>query len=96
MRKVQQVPASTFVNIAGSACVAAISAIRIINDLRAIIVVATHRGRAKAARADSESQILAIKKFSCPERQRLIGARQNRIFGRIGATDSRARFRSRR
>jgi len=29
---------------------------------------------------------LAIKKFSRPARQRLIGARQNRIFGRIGAT----------
>jgi hypothetical protein len=68
MRKVQQGPASTFVNIAGSACAAVVSEIRIIDDRDAIDVVATHRCRAKAARADSESQILAIKKFSCPAR----------------------------
>jgi hypothetical protein len=68
MRKVQQGSTSPFVNIAGSACVAAVSAIHIIDDRYAIDVVATHQGRAKAARADSESQILAIKKFSCPGR----------------------------
>jgi hypothetical protein len=55
-----------------------------------IEVIATHLHPPKAARMDSESQTLAIKKFSPPARQRLIGARQNRIFGRIATTDSRA------
>jgi hypothetical protein len=96
MRKVQQGLASPFVNIAGSACVAVVSAIRVIDDGHAIGVVATRRCRAKAVRADSESQILAIKKFSCLRRSRLIGARQNRNFGRIAATDSQDRFWSRR
>jgi hypothetical protein len=96
MQKVQQGPASPFVNIAGSDCAAAISAILIINDRRAIDVIAAHRRRAKRGCMDSESQILAIKKFLCLPRWRLIGARQNRIFGRIAATDSRARFWSRR
>jgi hypothetical protein len=39
--------------------------------------------RRNALRADSESQILAMKKFSCADTSRRIGARQNRIFGRI-------------
>jgi hypothetical protein len=65
VQKVQQGPTSSFVNLAGNACTAAISAIHIIDDRHAINVIATHRRRPKAARADSESQILAIKKFSC-------------------------------
>jgi hypothetical protein len=92
MRKVQERPASPFVNIAGSDCAAAVSAIRAFDDRRAIDLIATHRCRPKARCVDSESQILAIKKFSQLARRRLIAARQNRIFGRIAAADSQARF----
>jgi hypothetical protein len=42
-------------------------------------------------RADSESQFLAIKKFSPFLRWRLIAARQNQFFERIANADSRAR-----
>jgi hypothetical protein len=48
--------------------------------------------RRKAHGADSESRILAIKKFSCSPASRPIDARQNRFFARIALTDSRARF----
>jgi hypothetical protein len=44
---------------------------------------------------DSESQILAIKKFSWAQRWRLIAARQNRTFLRIAKTDSQLRYRAR-
>jgi hypothetical protein len=48
--------------------------------------------RPKARRADSESQFLAMKKFSRSPASRLIGARQNGFFARIAAADSQARF----
>jgi hypothetical protein len=88
MRKMQQRSTSAFVNIAGNACAAAISAIRFIDTRDAIDIGATHRRRRKGSSADSESGILAIKKFSRFPRRRLIAARQNPIFGRIAATDS--------
>jgi hypothetical protein len=83
---VQQRPTSSFVNIAGNTITADVLAIHIIDESRVIDVIATHRHRPKRRCADSESQTLAIKKFSRLARQRLIRARQNRIFGRIGAT----------
>jgi hypothetical protein len=43
-------------------------------------------------RADSESQFLAIKKFSCFARRALIASRQNQISERIAATDSLSGF----
>jgi hypothetical protein len=46
-------------------------------------IIATHRVPPEALCADSESQILAMKKFSRAETSRLIAARQNRIFARI-------------
>jgi hypothetical protein len=49
---------------------------------------ATHSDGLNAHCADSESQILAIKLFSWSQALRLIGARQNRFFGRIAPTDS--------
>jgi hypothetical protein len=64
MQKVQQRPTSAFVNIEGNACAADVFMIHAWDDRRAISVIATHRDRPKAACADSESQILAIKKFS--------------------------------
>jgi hypothetical protein len=63
MQKVQQRPASTFVNIEGNACAADVFVIHSHDDRCAIDVIATHRDRSKAACADSESQYLAIKKF---------------------------------
>jgi hypothetical protein len=88
MQKVQQRPTSAFVNIAGNACATDVFAIHACDDRCAIDVIATRRDRPKAACADSESQNLAIKKFSWKRPWRLIDARQNRIFGRIAATDS--------
>jgi hypothetical protein len=92
MQKVQQRPTSAYVNIAGNACAADVFTIHALDDRCAIEVIATHRGRSKVAGADSESQILAIKKFSWSQRGRLIGARQNRFFGRIACADSQGRF----
>jgi hypothetical protein len=88
VQKVQQGPASSFVNIAGNARTAAISAIHIISGRHVINVIATHRRHPKAARADSESQTLAIKKFSRLGGPRLIGARQKPNFW----TNRRHRF----
>jgi hypothetical protein len=42
----------------------------------------------KVRRTDSESQFLAIKKFSCFARQALIASRQNRFSERIADADS--------
>ena len=53
------------------------------NGVYRVRIIATHRVPSKASCADSESRILAMKKFSCVETSRLIGARQNRIFARI-------------
>jgi len=89
---VQQRPASAFVNIEGNACATDVFAIHDRDDQCAIDVIATHQDRSKAAFADSESQILAMKKFSWSQRYRLIGARQNRFFGRIASGDSQARL----
>ena len=88
MQKVQQRPASTFVNIEGNAIATDVFVIHACDDRCANDVIATHLDRPKAVGVDSESQTLAIKKFSRSQRWRLIGARQNRFFGRIATTDS--------
>jgi hypothetical protein len=88
MQKVQQRPTSVFVNIEENACAIDVFAIHARDGRCTIDVIATHRDRPKAVCVDSESQLLAIKKFSWSQRLRLIGARQNRFFGRIAATDS--------
>jgi hypothetical protein len=92
MQKVQQRSASAFVNIEGNTIATDVFAIHACDGRCTIDVIATHRDHPKAACADSESQILAIKKFSWKQRLRLIGARQNRFFGRIAASDSQERF----
>jgi hypothetical protein len=74
---------STTVNIEGNACAAGVFVACTFNDCCSIDVTTTHRRQVKARCTDSESRILAIKKFSCLPASRLIGARQNRIFGRI-------------
>jgi hypothetical protein len=83
MSIVRENPTSANVKIAESACAADVSFIRLQRAQHLAHVVATHRVRPKALCADSESRILAMKKFSCAETSRLIGARQNRIFARI-------------
>jgi hypothetical protein len=84
------------VNIIGSDCAAGISVIHTLLHQCAIDVVTTHRWRSKACCADSESQFLAIKKFSCSPALRLIAARQNRLFAGIAAADSARGFSSAR
>jgi hypothetical protein len=71
------------VSIAGNACAAAASLIRALHDRSLVIAIATRRRLPKRRCTDSESRILAIKKFSCSPASRLIGARQNRFFLRI-------------
>ena len=61
-------------------------------DAGIIAPVATRQRQPKAPRTDSESQLLAMKKFSRSAASRLIGARQNRFFARIAKTDSRTVF----
>jgi hypothetical protein len=55
-------------------------------------VVVTLECRFKARFADSESQILAMKKFSCSPASGLIAARQNQFFARIAKSDSQSDF----
>jgi hypothetical protein len=71
------------VDIAGNACAAGVFANGAFEDRLAADIIAQLEDRRKAGYVDSESRILAIKKFSCPPASRLIGARQNRFFARI-------------
>jgi hypothetical protein len=80
MQKVQQRPISPFVNIAGNACAAVVSAILSIDAQHAIDIIATHRRRPKGRCPDSESGLLAIEKFLCLRPLRLIAARQKPNF----------------
>jgi hypothetical protein len=89
MRIVRENSTSAIVKIAGNACAADVFVVRTLNERRIAHLDATHRYKLKALGADSESRILAMKKFSCAEPSRLIGARQNRFFARIAKTDSR-------
>jgi hypothetical protein len=83
---------SAIVKIVESTCAAGVSVIRIENEQHAASINATHLHQPKALGVDSESRILAIKKFSCKEPSRLIAARQIRFFARIAETDSQGRF----
>jgi hypothetical protein len=83
MRIVRENSTSAIVKIAESACAADVSELRIKSERRAASIKATHLHRRNASGADSESRILAMKKFSCAEPSRLIAARQNRFFARI-------------
>jgi hypothetical protein len=89
MRIVRENSTSAIVKIAENSCAAIVSVIRLLNGRQCARPVATHRGRMKTLGVDSESRILAMKKFSCAEPRRLIAARQNRTFERIAETDSR-------
>jgi hypothetical protein len=84
------------VNITGNDCAAGISVTHTLLHQCAIAAIATHRWWLKAHCADSESQFLAIKKFSRSPALRLIAARQNRFFAGIAAADSARGFSSAR
>ena len=92
MRIVRANSTSAIVKITESGCAAGISALHIGNEQHPASINATRLHQRKALGVDSESRILAIKKFSCEERSRLIAARQIRFFARIAETDSQARF----
>jgi hypothetical protein len=80
---VREIAASAVVKIAGNACAAGISVIRIIGAYPSHHGFASRCERSKARCADSESQFLAMKKFSCFRRHGRIGPRQNQFFERI-------------
>jgi hypothetical protein len=80
------------VDIAGSACAAGVFVTHAFNDRHAIEVIAVSRRLSKARGADSESRVLATKKFSCPPASRLNAARQIRFFARIATADSQVCF----
>jgi hypothetical protein len=92
MRDERENPTLPTANIAGSDCAASISVTDSLKDRRAADIIATDRGRLKAHCADSESRLLAIKKFSWSTASRRIAVRQNRFFARIAAPDSQLRF----
>jgi hypothetical protein len=92
MREVAENTTSAFVNIAESHCAAGTSAIHTSEDLHVVDAIATRRHRSKVLSADSESPFLAMKKFSRIPASRRFGARQDRIFARIVATDSQLRL----
>jgi hypothetical protein len=83
---------SSIVKIAESGCAASVSVLRIESERHVASIVATHLHQRKPRGADSESRILAIKKFSCAEPSRLIAARQNRFFARIAENRFAAAF----
>jgi hypothetical protein len=96
MRVMPENKTPAFVNIDESPCAAGLSAIHSAGGLRIIDAVASRRRRSKVRRADSESPFLAMKKFSRIPASRRFGARQDRIFAGILATDSQLRCSSRR
>jgi hypothetical protein len=83
---------SSIVKITESTCAAVVSVICIKSEQHVASIAATHLHQRKPLGVDSESRILAMKKFSCKEPSRLIAARQIRFFARIAKTDSRGRF----
>jgi hypothetical protein len=83
MQKIRKRYRTYLREFAGNACAAVFFVIRDIDDRYAIEVASHPKTRSSSARADSESRILAIKKFLRAEPQRLIFARQTRIFVRI-------------
>jgi hypothetical protein len=73
-------------------CAAIVSAIRASLHRTIADVFTTLECRFKVLCADSESRILAMKKFSCPPASGLIAARQNQFFARIAKSDSEPDF----
>jgi hypothetical protein len=88
MRIVRGFTALAFVNIAANPIAEGLCVIDACFDQGIFAAVVSRERRLKARRTDSESQFLAIKKFSCPPASRLIGTRQNPFCGRIATADS--------
>jgi hypothetical protein len=88
MRIVRGFTALAFVNIAAKPIVEGLCAIDACCDEGVADAAVSRKRPLKGRCVDSESQFLAIKKFSCPPASRLIGTRQNRFRGRIAAADS--------
>ena len=70
-------------DIARSDCTTAVFLIHAFDDRRGADVIALDQNRSNTRCTDSESRILAIKKFSCSPASWLIVARQSRFFERI-------------
>jgi len=70
-------------DIARSDCTTAVFLIHAFDDRRGADVIAGRRSGSNTRCVDSESRILAIKKFSCSPASQLIVARQSRFFERI-------------
>jgi hypothetical protein len=83
MRIVRENLDSANVKITENACAADVFLTRLQCAQHIARIIATHQAQPKALCTDSESQILAMKKFSRAAPSRRIGARQNRIFARI-------------
>jgi hypothetical protein len=83
MHRARENTSPAIINIEGNACAADVSVILSRIDRHVADVVAGLEWRLKTRFADSESRILAMKKFSCSPASRRIGARQNRFFARI-------------
>jgi hypothetical protein len=83
MRIVRENLGPANVKIEENACAADVFLIHLERAQHLMRIIATDRLQRSAFFADSESRILAMKKFSCAETSRLFGARQNRIFARI-------------
>jgi hypothetical protein len=83
MQVARKIAAPAIVNMTGNTSATVVSTTHALNDHHTIDVIATQQRRPKARCADSESRILAMKKFSCSAASRLIAARQNRFFARI-------------
>jgi hypothetical protein len=92
MRVVRENARAEIVDITINTCAAGVSLIRTSRAHSTIDVAATDRRRQKAVAADSESRLLAIKKFSCITAWRLIDARQTRFFAKIAVADSGSDF----
>jgi hypothetical protein len=91
-QKVRERSRLSFVNIAENACAAGVFVIHTRHARCADRVIAHQRGCLKTSFADSESQILAMKIFSCLPRRRQIATRQNRFSCESRTADSQERF----
>jgi hypothetical protein len=92
MRIVRANSTSTIVKIVESACAADIFVIRTLIDFDVTRVAATHAKPVETSRTDSESRILANKKFFAVWTFLRSAVRERRLFCRIGKPDSRRNF----
>jgi len=80
---------SVKVEIAGNACAASAFVIRVLHHQQRDVRVASRRHGRERRCADSESQNLAMKKFSCLTPLSLLAAGRTVAFLRIAVSDSK-------